>query len=297
MRPIPGLPIWARLVLLLVLLLSAGGCTTVRPDPSLLDPATPEQAGVFSHDLFDRVLARFVDGKGRVDYAGLARDPADLHAYFAALSRSSPDSDPSLFPDEASRLAYWLNAYNASALMLVVDHYPITSVREVPRPPGLFFMPRLVGFFFYHRVTLGGDKTNLYILEHSIIRKRFRDPRIHFAINCASASCPHLPQRAFRGEDLEAMLQAETEEFVADPRSVRIDLEDQRVWLSSIFDWYESDFVDWPTRRHPSRGNTLLDYVERHLDAAGVTALRACVDCRVEFIEFDWALNSRLTAN
>jgi hypothetical protein len=278
----------AALLLVALTLLLLAGCTTVGP--------RSESTGTYSgpadfHADFDSFLRRHVDDRGRVDYRAALADRADLDRYIALLARVSPDSHPDWFPGYGDRLAYWINAYNASVLQLVLHDYPIDSVKDVGPPVPLFFLPQLSGFFVFRQVTLGGEPVNLYQLENGVIRERFAEPRIHFAINCASIGCPRLPAEAFQPERLEQQLARETRRFVSESRNVEIDPTLRVVRLSSIFDWFESDFTDWVKWRRPSESPTLLSYVRLHASAEQAARLAACNDCEVEFIPYDWGLN------
>ncbi len=247
----------------------------------------------FHHDDFDSFLRRHVDDEGRVDYVRAADDRADLDRYLATLAARSPDSHPEQFPDEDHVLAYWINAYNASAISLVLREAPIGSVRDVrPLGPLSFLLPKGAGFFFLRRVVLGGVSTTLYGLENVVVRKRFDEPRIHFALNCASAGCPRLPAFAFRGETLDAQLTRETDRFLAEARNVRVDREARTIWLSSIFDWFRKDFEGWMERHHPDAEASLVGYVRKVGGEPLSAALDGCEDCRVRFVEYDWALNA-----
>jgi hypothetical protein len=153
----------------------------------------------FRHDLLDSVLTRRVDEAGGVDYAGLALQRDGLDRYVTALASCSPRSCPDRFPTRGDRLAYWINAYNAFVLRGVLDALPIVSVADVEGS--------LDGFFRQQRFVAGGDSLSLDDIENRIIRPTFRDPRIHFAVNCGAASCPALDRRAYRAADLEAHLE------------------------------------------------------------------------------------------
>lgn len=248
-------------------------------------------ATAFSHSDFRSFLVRHHRGGGRLDYAEAAQDPRDLDRYLARLRTTSPDSHSDAFPSEAHRLAYWINAYNAWAIRFVLDHYPISSVNEV-RPPWLMsFLPQGAGFFVFQRAELGRRGISLLALENRLIRKRFAEPRIHFALNCASQSCPGLPARPFSGDGLEAELTRETRRFLEPSRNLRIDLEARVVELSAIFDWYESDFTDWVAEHRPDLPETLYGYVASQVQGVKADRLRRCTDCRVVFAEYDWSLN------
>lgn len=282
-RALPG---WVVLASVLA------GCTPGAPRPAPADL----RADPFLHTALDAVLAERVDGQGRVDYAGLVRDPGRLEAYLGAVAASSPDADPERFPDAASRLAYWINAYNAWVLKIVKDHYPVAGVAEVPGPALLFFLPGKVRFFLFQRITLGGETTSLYVLENRVVRRRFRDPRIHFALNCAARGCPRLPQHAFHGERLEAELEAEARRFVAEPRNVRIDDATATIWLSSIFRWYAEDFTGWVEETSGAADGALVEAVARWSEPARAEALRARrATHAIAFVPYDWALNDQAT--
>ena len=249
----------------------------------------------YSTERFDRVLSRFADASGRVDYAGLAREREDLDAFCATLAEVSPDSHPGTFPSGEFRLAYWINAYNATVLRLVLDHYPISSVQEVPAKGAGKLLPDGAGFFVGQKIILGGKRTNLYALENRTIRKRFSDPRFHFALNCASLGCPKLPVKAFSAADLDAELETETRRFIGEDKNVRVDKANRTVWLSSIFKWYRKDFVSWLNASHFEGGATLVRYVELYSDGEKALALEEArlQSYRVEFVPYDWGLNSR----
>ncbi len=272
-------------------LLILTACTTI-PAPDAVSPGMTAPVAEFSHAGFDRVLDQFVDERGRVDYAALARDTRPIDAYYAQLAAASPDSHPDLFPTEDSKLAYWINAYNASVIVTVLYHYPIESVKDV-RSDALFFLPRLAGFFYLQRIELGGAKMNLYALENDLIRKRFADPRIHFALNCASLGCPILPRHAFHPASLRAELDAETTKFIGEGRNVDVDAVEQKIRLSAIFEWYERDFTAWMEQNHPDRPATLIGYIGLHLSPESTDDLDRCEKCEVEFVPYDWALNDQ----
>ena len=283
----PGLPA----IFLIGLVVVIGACTTVQP-PGSTGPH--EVLTSFSHDDLERVLEHVVDSDGRVDYAALSARSGDLDRYLALLARVSPDTRPGLFASEDDRLAYWINAYNASVIATVLAYYPISSVREIGPPRVAFFFPRLSGFFVFHRVILGGHRVSLYGLENRVIRRRFADPRIHFALNCGASSCPRLPRQAFKGSHLQEQLEREARKFAAEDRNVRVDVASQTIWLSSIFDWYEGDF----TRSQARSGldADLREYVRSLLSGDKELAFRACSRCRIQFLPYDWQLNDRAVA-
>ncbi len=270
----------------------ASGCTTIesRNGPA----AAADGTGPFSHELLDRLLSRVVDDEGRVDYASLKREPRELDAYYRLLSQVSPDSHPQRFPHHNDRLAYWINAYNAAVLRTVQEYYPITTVGEV-KPPWLFFvMPDRSGFFYFQRPIFGGEKISLYDLEHDIVRARFGDARIHFALNCASGGCPNLPQQAFRSAELDDQLDREARRFVSERRNVYVDDGKKEIRLSAIFEWYEEDFeaeIDTPIDKEHG---AVLEYIAGYLPPATASQLRVVsTKYSVVFTPYDWSLNDR----
>jgi hypothetical protein len=289
-----------RTGIVLAVLMVAGaflsGCTTIRPAGDAGRPIV--EAPVFSHDAFDRVLQQYVDDRGRVDYAGLRANPRDLEAYYRLLTGVSPDSHPEKFPDRDHRLAYWLNAYNAAVIKTVLTYYPIDSVLDVRTPVLFFYLTDKAGFFLFQRLTFGGATTSLYFLENKVIRPRFDDPRIHFALNCAARSCPRLPRHAFTGEALDRQLDRETRLFLSEARNFRIDHDEGVVYLSSIFKWYEDDFTGWLRGRHPDRDPDLLTYAVLYLPPEASRTLETVAGrYTIRYLPYDWGLNDQRAAH
>ena len=248
---------------------------------AMLVVAAVARAEPFSHAAWARVLERFVDGEGRVDYAALARDRTDLDAYVGQLAATSPDRQPEAFPTAHDALAYWIDAYNASVMARVVQSYPIASVADAS-------LLGKVGFFRLTRPDLGGQPTSLTTLEHAIIRERFREPRVHFALNCASRGCPHLPREPFSGDRLDAQLDRETRRFLAEERNVHVDHDARTLSLSAIFDWYADDFTGGD-----EDGGTVLAWIWRHADDARAADLARAAGYHVRFVPYDWRLNDQ----
>ena len=279
-----------RVILIIGLVQLMMACTAV---PSLRDSNQAVVSSEFSHEKFDQVLQRHVDHQGRVDYTALKEQADDLEDYYYLVTQYSPDSNPELFADKNARLAYWINAYNAAAIKIVLEYYPISGVGDVTRPYALFFVPGKWRFFVFHRPRFGNVATNLYYLENSVIRKRYNEPRIHFAVNCASIGCPYLPRDAFTGPLLDQQLEKEARKFFSQQRNFRINRQTKTVFLSSILDWYEDDFIEWLKIRYPKKQeHSLLDYVAHYVDVDTVKKLRGSASgYRIQFISYDWGLN------
>lgn len=269
---------------------SMAGCTAISPIPE--DPLAASPPKTFSHAVFDQVLRRVVDENGRVDYMALVGDTRDLDRYYRLLATYSPDSHPQMFPTPRDRLAYWINAYNAATIKTVLTYYPIASVVDVRPPMIFFFMPAKSGFFLFQRQRLGGREISLYGLENAIIRRRFMDPRYHFALNCASNSCPRLPAEAFEAQHLERQLERETRKFLSDEGNFKIDHSTQRIYLSAIFGWYEKDFIRWTETRYPGRKGSLPAYIRPYLTEDKRMQLDAATSTyAIHFFPYDWGIN------
>jgi Protein of unknown function, DUF547 len=239
---------------------------------------------------WEHVLREFVTDAGRVDYSALAAHPGELDRFVGSLRARSPLSDPAGFPTRAARLAYWINAYNALAIAGVVQAWPVSSVRQIG------FLP----FSFFHKkFVVGGRRMTLDEIE-GILRQRpaptgtgQADPRIHFAIVCASLSCPRLAREAYTPEKVEGQLDRAAREFISDPRNVSIDVAHNRVKLSRIFRWYRGDFAAAVGKQDlPGEGDPVLRYIRRYAAPAMRRALDALPHPRIDYFPYDWEINA-----
>jgi hypothetical protein len=223
-----------------------------------------------------RLLEKIVTPDGKVDYHRLAERRAELDSVIAEFAASSPQSDPDAFASDEERLAYWLNAYNAFTLNAIIAEYPITSVWKTR--DGAFFQRRR------HRA--GAQAVSLDDIEHEILRGKFHEPRIHFAINCGSVGCPPMRPAAFEASGLRDTLWAATERFLRNEWNCRIDRENRRIHVSRIFKMYAEDFAGAEaTAGNYRRG--VLDFIARHLGLE-----RDSIDgYEVVYNIYDWGLN------
>ena len=227
--------------------------------------------GEFSHALFDQVLQKYVDSQGRVNYTGLKNNPGMLESYLDLLAVNAP-GDKATFQ---TGLAFWINAYNALTIKGVLDHYPTTSVRKI-KP--------FNGFFSRIKFQVGGRSYTLNDIEHDIIRYKFGDPRIHFALVCASLGCPMLENRAFFPETLEKRLDNATANFINNPEKVRLDRETGVLYLSQIFEWFAEDFED----THDS----VINFISEYLLEADAAFLKGTA-VQIQYLQYDWHLNAQ----
>jgi len=266
-----------------------------RPQLISIDADIPEQFPLdgFSHEAFEELLGRYVDSEGNIDYAawhGSTGDRALLDRYLAAVSRFSPAGTPERFAKRSEQLAYWLYAYNAYVIRSVLENWPLQSVTDVKAP---IEAVKGLGFFYRQRFLFGGDALSLYAVEHEKILATYRDPRIHFVLNCASASCPVLRPELPTGDDLEELLKVSTVDFINDERNVRVDHDAQQVVLSTIFKWYRNDFINDVRRRGLPNDDGVLGYI-RDVALADLQAdLIKGSGYSVLYEDYDWAINQQ----
>ena len=237
----------------------------------------------FDHSPWDRVLKRFVTETSRVDYAALKADSADLDRYIAQIAGRSPVSHPQDFPTREAQLAYWINAYNALVMKGVIEKWPVKSVRDIGRIP--------YGFFVLKKFVAGGRKYTLNGIE-DILRRQLGEPRIHFAINCASNSCPRLQREAYAAGNIERLLEEAARFFVNEPRNLRIDAPRNRVTVARIYTFYRGDFEAYARAKYPAgTGQPLLDYIRLFANSENRAALDALKRPSVEGFDYDWGIN------
>lgn len=224
-------------------------------------------------------LERFVDEQGFVDYEGLAVERERLDRFVRAIAEVSPHSHPDRFVDRDAALGYYIDAYNALVFASVLDLGP--DVESVWGKSGTGY-----GFFVRRKVVVGGRKLSLKKLEDDEIRHGFEDPRIHAALNCASAGCPRLPRVPFADRPLGPALDQAMREFVADPRHCAADDDARVATVSKIFDWFAKDFLSYE-RQQGNDDPRLLDYINRYRSPDAQIPR----DYKVRFAKYDKRLN------
>lgn len=249
---------WWAIGMLVVL----AGCSTV---PTRFTPVNPIPPAEFSHALFEQVLkARVQDGI--VDYPGIQTE-GQFTAYLEQLERVAPDT----FAGRNERLAFWINAYNAFAIKGILDDYsPMTAVGRYR-------------YFIGRDYRVGGATINLYDLERQILIKQFQEPLIHFAIVCASSSCPKLQPWTYEPDQLERQLNRAARAFINDPTRNRFDRTNKVASLSMIFKWFEDDFT--------KAAGSVLSYVTRYVTDPELVQDLMQSEYRIEYLDYDWTLN------
>lgn len=232
--------------------------------------SVPGMAGTTppNHKTWDELLKANVSTEGKVDYKGFIQEKAKLNAYLKNLSENAPDRKTW---SKEEQLAYWINAYNAFTVKLIVDNYPVESIRDLG--PKLK-IPMIKDVWHYKFFEIGGQESSLDEIEHSILRKEFEEPRIHFAINCASVSCPPLLNEAFEAKTINAQLDKVAKGFINDPSRNKINTD--AVQISSIFSWFKGDFT---------KNGDLIDFLNQYSD----TKIKS--GAKVTFLDYNWNLN------
>ncbi|WP_237046272.1 DUF547 domain-containing protein [Aquipseudomonas alcaligenes] len=245
------------------------------------------QAATFdqTHEAWSALLASHVawDAGGfasAVDYPGFKQDQAELDRYLGALSAVSRAQYASW--SKPQQLAFLINSYNAFTVKLIIDNYPLQSIKDIG---GLLSNPWKKQF-----IPLLGQTMSLDQIEHGMIREPavFDEPRIHFAVNCASIGCPALRPEAFIAERLDVQLEDSQRRFLSDHRRNRFNPEQQRFEVSMIFDWYGDDFI--------KRSGSLQGYLQAHIRwlSAGAEVAPTEPEPDIEFLDYDWSLNEQL---
>jgi len=241
---------------------------------------------------YDLALSRVVSKQGRVDYSNLQSERILLDRFVDGIA-----SIPLKRMSKPEQLAFWINAYNALTLRIIIDHYPIrpgiisnpmypsNSIRQIP------------GAWNKIKFRIAGQLLTLDNIEHEIIRKDFKDPRVHMALVCAAIGCPRLRYEAFRGHRLEDQLNDQSREFFRDPKKFRIDRSKREVIISPILKWYGKDFLSghWNSgqhrfKKHPSATRAVLRFATSFLPPEDRLYLESR-EFRIRYSTYDWSLN------
>lgn len=210
----------------------------------------------FTHQAWDELLRKHVSSTGKVNYKGFKADKVKFDAYLEGLKNNPIQKN---MPRNA-RMAYWINAYNAFTVKLIVNNYPVKSIMDLHGGE-----PWKVSW-----IKLGDKTYSLNEIEHKILRPRFQDARIHFAVNCAAKSCPPLLNRAWNAANLNSNFEKTSKAFINGPMN---EISAKKLGLSKIFEWYGEDFGD------------LIAFLNKYAK----TPINA--NAKIEFVDYDWALN------
>ena len=235
---------------------SANSSLNLTPSSDFQKTNFPEAIGV-NHSKWSVLLKKHVSNKGIVNYKGFQKDAKELNSYLEILAKNTPQKSWS----KNAVLAYWINVYNAFTVKLIVDNYPVKSIKDIPNPWSTNF------------IELGNKKYTLEQIENEILRK-MNEPRIHFAINCASYSCPNLLNQAFNEATLDKQLTQVTKSFLADKSKNTITSDS--IQISKIFDWFSADFI--------TKG-TVIDFLNQY------TTVKINAKAKIIYKDYNWNLN------
>ncbi len=228
----------------------------------------PEDSMPVDHVVWDSLVQAHVSEDGWVDYKGFIEDSVRLNRYLNLLSQHHPNK-AHWTRDE--QLAYWINAYNAFTVQLIIRHYPIKSIRKITWTIPFINTPWKIKF-----IHIQGIFYSLGQIEHDILRKQFQEPRIHFAINCASYSCPPLLNHAYQANQIDTQLNHAAVRFINDP--LRNKISKNKVEVSSIFLWFRGDFT---------KDRTLKDFLNSYSN------IPVRSDQSIKYLPYDWTLNEQ----
>ncbi len=220
-----------------------------------------------SHQLWDDLLQKHVTDKGVVDYKGFIKDSVKLNEYLTLLSSNEPANSWS----KNEKMAFWINAYNAFTVQLICRNYPVKSIKDIG---GSVYKVNTTWDIKF--IKIGDETLDLNNIEHQKLRKKFKDARIHFALVCASKSCPILMNRAYTADKLEEQFTSQAKLFLGD--TFRNDLSDvNNPKLSKLFDWYGMDFK--------TKKMSKIQFINQFL------TVKIPENAKLEYLDYDWNLN------
>jgi len=239
--------------------ISSGGLPTPEV-PEKLTSTTANSSVNLDHSAWTTLLKKHVDNQGNVDYKGFKNDRAALTSYLNYLSENRPDKNWSV----QELLAYYINVYNAFTVDLIVENYPVKSIKDISGPWTKAIIP------------IGNSKISLGGIENGVLKK-MNEPRFHFAINCASVSCPKLLNEAYTAASINEQLDRAAREFI---NSKENKISENKAELSSIFDWYAKDFKT-------NNIQSIAEYINQY------STKKINPNATITYLEYDWGLNEK----
>ena len=213
---------------------------------------------------YNALLQKHVDEKGNVDYKNLKKEASKLTEYLSFLAKTTPQKSWS----GDKKKAFWINAYNAYTLKIILDNYPTKSIMKIKKKgKDAWNIPF---------AKVGGKNYTLNHIEHEILRKDFSDPRIHVGVNCASLSCPQLGNFAFTESNIESELERLMKLFIND--TSRNIITEKKIQISKIFDWFKGDFI---------KNGSVIDYFNKYSD------IKINKKAKIRYLEYNWNLNGK----
>ncbi|HMT00561.1 MAG TPA: DUF547 domain-containing protein [Saprospiraceae bacterium] len=220
--------------------------------------AFPWQPTAQDYKVFDKLLKTYVDPNGRVNYKMLTKEKTAINQVLDQLQKINTQK-----LNEKARLAFYINLYNLTTLKVIADNYPIKSIKDI-KGGKIWDIGLMV---------LNGKSYSLNELENQLIRGQYKEPRIHFLINCGAKSCPPLHTEAFTEKNIDELMDKRTRQFINDALSNTIT--PKQIKISKIFDWYQTDF-----------GN-LVSFINRY------SKTKVLNNAKISFMDYDWDLNKQ----
>jgi len=219
---------------------------------------------------------------GSVNYQAWSADPKRLDAYLKELEQAQPGTWTS---DE--KLALWINAYNAWTVKHILNYYPFTAAKRTSKRFPVNSIRQVKGIWKEFKMDVAGRNLSLDQMEHEIMRKEHKEPRIHFAIVCASIGCPSLSNEAFVPQKLESQLTERATHFSRDKSKNRVDHADRKIYLSKIFDWFGGDFDSFAEGKQKGT----VSFVAKHLSTPDKRKVLGGKPYSIGYLDYDWSLN------
>ena len=223
-----------------------------------------------THETFTKLLQKNVNDKGFVNYKAFIKDSVALNNYLTLLSNNAPANSWT----KNEKFAYWINAYNAYTIKLITNNYPIKSIKDLQGNNAVIFINTVWDKKFFK---IGNITMTLNTIEHKILRKKFNDSRLHFAINCASYSCPKLLNSAYEAATLDAQLTQQAKDFLADTDKNKVTASNPQ--LSYIFKWFNGDFT--------KNGMTKIEFINQY------SPVKINSDANLDYMTYNWNLNEQ----
>ena len=255
-----NLPLHLTIKLLVTITIVSTSCFTKIPKG--------RNTTTINHAVYNVLLQKYVDKNGLVNYNAFINDSVALNQYLTYLGNNVPNG----YDNES--LAYWINAYNAFTIKTILQHSKVSSIKDISPVAAIPFVNTV---WDIKNITLAGKQTTLNTIEHKILRKKFNDPRIHFAINCASISCPILLNKAYEGATINEQLNMQAATFINDTTKNNLDANNPKV--SSLFNWFGGDFKT----KHQNKIDFINKYAFKKLPA----------NTKLGYMPYNWQLNKQ----
>jgi len=251
----------------------------------------------FGYDDYAAVLKDYIDNRGMVSYKRLKARRESLDLFVLTISKLDAKTYEKWSNKE--KIAFWINAYNALTLKVIIDNYPIkpSFFKSIYYPKNS--IRQIKGVWDKKKFKVMGKDMTLEDIEHKILRKKFDEPRIHFALVCAAMGCPQLRNEPYLGEKLEEQFENQIHHSLADDKKLKINRKDDEVHMSSIFKWFGGDFVSKYAPEEKMVGLSrneaaVINFISKYLETSDSSYLMTG-NFKIKYLKYDWSLNEQQT--